>query len=187
MMRKLKRHLLLAVSAAGAALALAPAAAAQPDMPDPPGYVPSAPDVEPGSFSYPYNVIAVGPPPATDSRGTRISSNADKDAKSTGLPGSSLGNSEQAAGLLTTANARYGISAGMEPPGAANPGIDARAGIAAVPSAEDPSGKPPSSPEAIESSAPDELSTPGGYTAPILETPGNPHTGVAGLEGPPLA
>jgi hypothetical protein len=184
--RNVKWHMLLA--AAAGALALAPVAGADPpDLPDQPGYVPGAPDTEPGSFSYPYNVIAVGPPPATDSRGVRISSSVDKVAQSTGLPGSSLGNGQQADGPLVTSNSRYGISAGLEPPSGANPGIDVRAGIAAVPSAEDPSGAPQATPPQIESTAPDNLGgTPGGYAAPLLETPGNPRLGVLGVDGPPL-
>lgn len=184
----MKRPMMFAVSAAAAAVALAPAAAAQPDLPDQPGYVPGVPDAEPGSFSYPYNVIAVGPPPVTDSRGVRISSSVDEAAQSVGLPGSSLGNGPQQDGPLVTSNSRYGISAGLEPPAGVNSGIDVRAGIAAVPSREDPSGAAQANPPQVESVAPDVLGgTPGGYAAPLLETPGNPHQGVAGVDGPPLA
>lgn len=177
------RHL-LAASVAGVALSLASPAGAQPTTPGAPGYVPGAPDVEPGSFSYPYNVIVVGPPPATDSRGTRISASVDTDMKSTGLPGSSLGNSPQADGPLVSSNSRYGISAGAEPPQPANPGIDVRAGIAGELAGESPTGQPPQTPAPIESDQPQELSTPGGYPAPILETPGTVREGPAGVFGP---
>ncbi|MDG4668462.1 hypothetical protein [Mycobacterium sp. 236(2023)] len=184
-MRVPKRHLLLAAAAAAAAFVLAPSAGAQPD--DVPGdfdFGIGPPGLQPGSYSYPYNVIVVGPPPATDSRGTRISAGVDKDAKSAGLPGSSLGNSQQAGGPLTSANTRNGISAGLEPAGEANTGIDVRAGIAAVPTGESANGQPPQDPIAIESSQPDELSTPGGYPAPILETPGTVREGPGGVFGP---
>ncbi len=181
------RHLLVATAAVAAALPLAPAVAAQPvnpvNTPGAPDFTQVIPGLQPGSFSYPYNVIVVGPPAATDSRGTRISAGVDKDAKSAGLPGSSLGNSPQAGGPLVTSNSRYGITAGLEPPGTANPGIDVRAGIAAVPSGEAADGQPPQTPVAIESAQPDELFTPGGYPAPILETPGTVREGPEGVEG----
>lgn len=121
-----------------AAVLSAPTAGADPvPLPDPPPYLPGAPAAEPGSFDYPYNVIAVGPPAATDSRGVRIGSIVDAPSQATGLPGSRLGNGEQAPGPLVTSNARYGISAGLEPPGPANPGINAGAGVA-LPIAELP-------------------------------------------------
>lgn len=190
MMRKVRHHLLLVALAAAAAVPLAPAAGAQPvapvnpvDPPGSPGYAGVVPDAEPGSFSYPYNVIEVGPPPGTDSRGTRISATVDKDAKSEGLPGSVLGNSPQAEGPLASSNTRYGITAGLEPAAGANPGIDVRAGVAA-PAGEDPGGQPPQTPVAIESSQPNDLSTPGGYPAPVLETPGTVREGPAGVDGP---
>jgi hypothetical protein len=182
-MGRVTRHL-LAASAAGVAVSLAPVAGAQPSTPGAPGYVPGAPDVEPGSFSYPYNVIVVGPPPETDSRGTRISAGVDPGAKSTGMPGSSLGNSQQADGPLVSSNSRYGITGGLEPAAGANPGIDVRAGIQARPSYEDPAGRPPEAPLPVESAQPDELVTPGGYPAPILETPGTVREGPAGIFGP---
>lgn len=178
-MRRVTRYL-LAASVAGVSLALAPQAGAQPSTPGAPGYLPGAPDTEPGSFSYPYNVIPVGPPPATDARGARISAGVDSDMKSAGLPGSSLGNSPQAAGPLVTSNSRYGISAGAEPPQAASTGIDARAGIAGELAGESPSGQPPQLLPPIESAQPAELTTPGGYPAPILETPGTIREGPAG-------
>lgn len=173
---------------AGATVALAPTASGQPVNPVNPPSIPDfaevIPGLQPGSFSYPYNVIVVGPPPATDARGTRISAGVDPDMKADGLPGSSLGNAPQADGPLVTANSRYGITAGLEPAAGGNPGPDVRAGIASVPSAEDPSGQPPQTPVPIESSQPDELSTPGGYPAPILETPGTVREGPAGVFGP---
>lgn len=182
-MRRSRTASALIVSASVIAQLLrAPAAAADPvPLPDPPPYLPGAPLAEPGSFDYPYNVIAVGPPPSTDSRGVRISSNADQPSQSTGLPGSKLGNGEQAPGPLVTSNARYGISAGLEIPGPANPGIDARAGIAALPSVEDPAGHSPSAPPPPEAPAPIEGLP--GYPPPQLELPGNPHSTV---EGDPL-
>ena len=83
-----------------------------------------------------------------------------------------------------SSNSRYGITAGLEPPAGGNPGIDVRAGIAAVPSAENASGQPLQTPLPIESTQPDELMTPGGYPAPILETPGTVREGPAGVFGP---
>lgn len=151
-MRRLRAGLLIGLASA---VLVAPTAGADPiPLPDPPPYLPGAPLAEPGSFDYPYNVIAVGPPASTDSRGTRIASSVDAPSQSTGLPGSRLGNGEQAPGPLVTSNTRYGISAGLELPVPANPGIDAIAGGAAVPSAENPDGHPP----------------------PLVELPGNPHT-----------
>lgn len=179
---------LLLAAAAAAALSLAPAAAAQPvnpvDAPGSPDFTQVIPGLQPGSFSYPYNVIVVGPPAATDSRGTRISAGVDKDMKADGLPGSSLGNSQQAGGPLVSSSTRYGITAGLEPPGAGNPGIDVRGGVAATPSSENASGRPPQDAMPIESVQPDELATPGGYPAPILETPGTVREGPAGVYGP---
>ncbi|OAN41719.1 hypothetical protein [Mycolicibacterium iranicum] len=172
----------------GAVLASAPSAAAQPanppSNPGAPDFTQVIPGLQPGSFSYPYNVIVVGPPPATDSRGTRVSAGVDKDMKADGLPGSALGNSPQAGGPLVSSNARYGISAGLEPAAGGNPGLDIRAGVSAVPSGEDPSGQPPQAPVPIESGQPDELATPGGYPAPILETPGTIREGPTGVFGP---
>lgn len=114
----------------GLAIATAPPAVAQPDLPDPPPWVPLAPDVEPGSFDYPYNVIAVEPPPLTDSRGVRIAATVDNPSQAAGLPGSSRGNAPQDDGPLVTSNTRYGISAGLESPGAPSPGVAAGAGVA---------------------------------------------------------
>ena len=192
-MSGVRRAVVLAASAAVAAVplsvvsGLSPVAAAQPQnpapSPDTPGFVNVIPDLEPGSFSYPYNVIEVGPPPATDSRGTRISAGVDQDSKSVGLPGSSLGNSQQAGGPLVSSNTRNSITGGLEPAAGANPGIDVRAGTAALPSAETANGLPPQTPIAIESSQPDDLSTPGGYPAPVLETPGTVREGPAGVFG----
>lgn len=188
-MRKMTRHLLLAAAAAAAAaLPLAATAAAQPvnpvDTPGSPDFDQVIPGLQPGSFSYPYNVIVVGPPPETDSRGTRISAGVDQGAKSTGLPGSSLGNSQQAGGPLVSSNTRFGITGGLEPSSGANPGIDVRGGVAATPSSENASGRPPQDALPIESVQPDELATPGGYPAPILETPGTVREGPAGVYGP---
>lgn len=171
-MRRLGAGLLIGL---GSAVLGAPTAGADPiPLPDPPPYLPGAPLAEPGSFDYPYNVIAVGPPAATDSRGVRIGSNVDPPSQSTGLPGSRLGNGEQAPGPLVTSNTRYGISAGLELPGPANPGIDARAGGAAVPSAESPDGHPPVVLPPAEAAAP--AGDRPGYPPPLVELPGNPHT-----------
>lgn len=157
------------------AVLVAPTAGADPiPLPDPPPYLPGAPLAEPGSFDDPYNVIAVGPPAATDSRGTRIASSVDAPSQSTGLPGSRLGNGEQAPGPLVTSNTRYGISAGLELPGPVNPGIDARAGGAASPSRESPDGSPAPVPAQPEAAAPTDGLP--GYPPPLLELPGNPHT-----------
>src|SRR5688572_15557494 len=77
-MRPAQTRLLLIVSTSMTIQLPAPSAGAEPvPLPGPPPYVPGAPDAEPGSFDYPYNVIAVGPPAATDSRGVRIGSNVD--------------------------------------------------------------------------------------------------------------
>lgn len=183
-MRRTKTGLMLIVSASAISHLLVPTAGADPvPLPDPPPYLPGAPTAEPGSFDYPYNVIAVGPPPATDSRGVRIGSNVDPPSQSTGLPGSRLGNGEQAPGPFVTSNSRYGISGGLELPGPANPGIDARAGVSALPSAEDPAGHPPSQFATPEAAAPTEDDLPG-YPPPLLELPGNPHSTA---DGPPLS
>lgn len=167
---------LLIASAAAIAHLLAPSAAADPvPLPDPPPYLPGAPLAEPGSFDYPYNVIDPGPPPATDARGTRISSTVDAPSQSAGLPGSRLGNGEQQSGPLVTSNTRYGITGGLELPGPANPGVDARAGIASVPASESADGQRPPvlpDPEAIAPTG-DDLP---GYPPPLLGLPGNPHT-----------
>lgn len=130
-MRRLGAGLLIGL---GSAVLGAPTAGADPiPLPDPPPYLPGAPLAEPGSFDYPYNVIAVGPPAATDSRGVRIGSNVDPPSQSTGLPGSRLGNGEQAPGPLVTSSARYGISAGLELPVPANPGVGAASPLPDLP------------------------------------------------------
>ncbi|MEH3141874.1 MAG: hypothetical protein PGN37_17185 [Mycobacterium kyogaense] len=165
----------LAISAAAVATCMP--AAAQPDLPDPPPWVPLAPDVEPGSFDYPYNVIAVEPPPLTDSRGVRITATVDGPSQAEGLPGSSRGNAPQDDGPLVTSNSRYGISAGLEPPGTPTPGVAAGAGIAALPAAESPSGTPPSTSPQPESTLPDDLPL---YPVPVIEEPGNPHEPIYG-------
>lgn len=165
----------------GLAIAAAPHAGAQPDLPDPPPWVPLAPDVEPGSFDYPYNVIAVEPPPLTDSRGVRIAVTVDTPSQAAGLPGSSRGNAPQDEGPLVTSNTRYGISAGLEPPGTPPPGVVAGAGVAEAPAAEAPSGSPPSLAPHPESALPDDLQV---YPLPLLEEPGNPHRPIYGQPFP---
>ncbi|KMO76998.1 hypothetical protein MOBUDSM44075_02038 [Mycolicibacterium obuense] len=176
MMRRTSVSLLAAMTLA-AAIAAAPIAGAQPDLPDPPPWVPLAPDVEPGSFDYPYNVIAVEPPPLTDSRGVRIAATVDTPSQAEGLPGSSRGNAPQDEGPLVTSNSRYGISAGLEPPGTPTPGVSAGAGVAAMPTAESPSGTPPSTVAPPESPLPDDLPV---YPLPAIEEPGNPHEPIYG-------
>ncbi|WP_099023910.1 hypothetical protein [Mycolicibacterium palauense] len=170
-----------ALTLAAALAPIAPVATAQPDLPDPPPYVPGEPEAEPGSFDYTYNIIAVGPPAVTDSRGAQISSSVDPAMGATGLPGSRLGNSGPADGPLVTSNSRYGISGGLEPPGIPTPGINVGAGVSALPSTEDAAGRPPATPLEPESAAPTDVA---GMPPPLLELPGNPH-GTA--EGPPLA
>lgn len=161
----------------GLAIAVAPPVMAQPDLPDPPPWVPLAPDVEPGSFDYPYNVIAVEPPPLTDSRGVRIAVTVDGPSQAAGLPGSSRGTAPQDDGPLVTSNTRYGISAGLESPGTPSPGVAAGAGVATPPAAESPSGAAPSAVPQAESPLPEELP---GYPLPVLEEPGNPHRPIYG-------
>lgn len=179
----LRHRLPLLASGAAAAVVLAPIAAAQPGLPDPPPYIPGAPLPDSGSYSYPYNVIPVGPPPSNDSRGTRVAASVDSQMGSTGLPGSQLGNAEQQDGPLVTSNSRYMISGGSEPAGSPAPGINVGAGVTQLPSASK-DGAPPTPPPVPESTAPGTLP---GNPMPILETPGTPREGVLGVEGPPLA
>ncbi|MBO0681328.1 hypothetical protein JRC04_28025 [Mycolicibacterium sp. S2-37] len=143
---------LLAVTGA-ASVPLAPAASAQLDQPSPPPYIPGNVDPQPGSFSFPYNVILVGPPAAFDARGVNATATVDPAQSAFGMPGDALGNSPPPPNSLTGSNALYGISAGgvdaPPPPGTVN----IAAGHPAATGLEDPSGKPPSNAAGPESAA----------------------------------
>ncbi|MDY7000034.1 MAG: hypothetical protein SW019_25890 [Actinomycetota bacterium] len=176
----------LTFSAACASLAavstvFAPAAGAQ-DLPDPPPYVPddSVFSAFPGSYDYTYNVIAVGPPPTTDSRGTNVSATVDSAMSAVGLPGSKLGNGGPNDQGWVSSNAMYGISAGMAPSGQPVGGVNIGAGVSGLAS-ESATGAPPQSPTPVESVMPTDT---GGYPSPVLETPGNPRLGVEGVDVP---
>lgn len=134
---------------------LAPAAGAEPpDLPPQPPYIPGDVSPQPGSFSYPYNIILVGPPATTDARGVRITTNAGAGQQLSGLPGSALGNTGQAPGSLTNSSALNGISVGnthSEPP---NPGINITAGPQTSVQLENADGQSPQSVLGIESALP---------------------------------
>ncbi|WP_238396347.1 hypothetical protein [Mycolicibacterium sp. CBMA 234] len=162
------------VIALSALLLTADPAHAQP--PPPPPWIPGAPLPFPGSFSYPYNIIAVPAPATTDARGVRMAAGVDPAAAADGLPGSKLGNSPNKPNILTSSSTRNGIAAGTVPAQPPNPGVNIGAGQE-NPALEDPSGKPPASATGVESSPP--TSAPGGpgAPAPILESPsGKPAT-----------
>jgi hypothetical protein len=144
-----------------------PSAGADPTLPDPPPYLPGNVDPVPGSFSYPYNVIMVGPPWTVDARGIQVGTNASAGQPPVGLPGSQLGTSPHPANSLTSANARYGISAGMEPAPAVDPGVIVGAGVPAPSGLEDPKGQPPSTAPVPEAAAP----TTAPPAQPALEDP----------------
>ena len=152
-------------------LATAPQAAAQPELPSPPPWVPLAPTDYPGNFSYLYNVIAVGPPPTNDARGVRIASNVDPAAQSVGLPGDKLGSGPPQPGPLVTSNARYGISAGMEAAGTNRTGVVVSSGSSRQPTGESPTGAPPSTAPEPESTMPTDLQIPDNPQLPIDENP----------------
>jgi hypothetical protein len=155
------------------ALTTAPQSAAQPEVPAPPPWVPLEPTAFPGDYSYLYNVIAVGPPPTSDARGVRVASNVDPAAQSVGLPGDMLGNGPLQPGPLVTSNARYGISAGMEPAGTNRGGVDISSGNARQPTGENPTGAPPSTPPEPESTMPTTLQVPDNPELPVDERPQN--------------
>lgn len=158
----------LVLVAAAAVLGPAPLASADPPpLPPAPPYIPGSVAPQPGSFSYPYNVIVVPPPAAVDARGVNVSTNVDPASQSTGLPGDQLGNSAPPANSLTGSNALYGIAAGTTAPPAPNPTVNVAAGSNAA-GLEDPSGKPPQNPTAPEAAAP---TTVPGYAPPVLEDP----------------
>ncbi|WP_422744398.1 hypothetical protein ACN27E_20990 [Mycobacterium sp. WMMD1722] len=155
---------------AGLLLTLAPAASAQLEQPSPPPYIPGDVDPQPGSFSYPYNVIVVPPPAAVDARGVNITTNVDPSSQAIGMPGSELGNSPPPANSLTGSNVLYGVEAGIasyQSEQAPLPTVNITAGAPVTGSLEDPAGKPPSNPVATEATAP---TTAPGYPPPILET-----------------
>ncbi|MBI3216754.1 MAG: hypothetical protein HYZ38_23310 [Mycobacterium sp.] len=135
---------------------LCPTAAADPvPLPDPPPYVPNDLSPFPGSYSYPYNVIMVGPPWTVDARGVQIGTNIDPGLRPEGLPGSQLGNSAHPDNSLTLSNARYGISAGIAPVPEVDPGVIIDAGSPAA-GLENPDGRPPTSvlePESVPPTA----------------------------------
>ncbi|AQA05530.1 hypothetical protein BVC93_27695 [Mycobacterium sp. MS1601] len=149
------RYLPAVAVAAGLMAVAAPTAAAEPpDLPGAPDYVPGAPTPEPGSFSYPYNIIVTGPPATTDARGVRITTNAAAGQQLSGLPGSQLGNTGQAAGSLTNSSASYGISVGNSHPEPPSPGINISAGPQTSVTLESADGQSPQSVLGIESALP---------------------------------
>jgi hypothetical protein len=144
-----------AIAAVALLVLTAPEAAAEPpDLPGGPDYVPGAPLPEPGSFSYPYNIIVTGPPPTTDARGVRITTNAGAGQQLSGLPGSQLGNAGQAPGSLTSSSASYGISVGNSHPMPPNAGINISAGPQTSVQLESADGRSPQSVLGIESALP---------------------------------
>lgn len=133
----------------------APAAAAEPpDLAPAPPYIPGDVSPQPGSFSYPYNIIVVGPPATTDARGVRITTNAAAGQQLSGLPGSQLGNTGQAPGSLTNSSALHGISVGNSHPEPPNPGINITAGPQTSVQLESADGQSPQSVLGIESALP---------------------------------
>lgn len=158
---------------------VAPVAAAEPpDLPPQPPYIPGDVSPEPGSFSYPYNIILVGPPATTDARGVRITTNAAAGQQLSGLPGSQLGNTGQAPGSLTNSSTLNGISVGNTHSQPANPGINITAGPQTGVTLESPGGLPPQQISDLEAAAP--TTDP---TMPVmgLEDPsGKPLTAPAG-------
>jgi hypothetical protein len=155
------KHLATAgLAALLSALTLAASAhASPPSLPGPPPWIPEVPGTPyQGTGSYIYNYIDVPPPAMVDARGVNIGSNAAPGLTLDGLPGSRLGNSAHHANELTSANARYGIAAGLAPPPAVAPGPAISAGAVAA-GLESPDGQPPppatptSAPGALENSA----------------------------------
>ncbi|WP_422742696.1 hypothetical protein ACN27E_15300 [Mycobacterium sp. WMMD1722] len=153
---------------AGGLLTLAPAASAQLEQPAPPPYIPGDVSPDAGSFSFPYNVILVGPPAAFDARGVNAAATVDPAQSAFGLPGDALGNSPPPPNQLTGSNVLYGISAGgvaaPPPPGTVN----IAAGHPADTGLEDPAGRPPTSPSGPESPA--STAAPA-IPLPVLEAP----------------
>jgi hypothetical protein len=158
---------------------LSPNAAAEPpDLAPAPPYIPGDVSPQPGSFSYPYNIIVVGPPATTDARGVRITTNAAPGQQLNGLPGSQLGNTGQAPGTLTNSSALNSISVGNSHPEPPNPGINITAGPQTGVTLESPGGQPPQQVSGLEAAAP--TSDP---TVPVitLEDPnGKPPAAPAG-------
>ena len=160
------------------------AAHAAPPLPPPPPYVPGVPLPFPGSYLYPYNVITVPAPATFDARGVRATDNADPTSAADGMPGSQMGLSPNKSNYLTSANARYGIGAGLTPPQTVSPGMNIGAGME-VPALEDPGGQPPKSPTGAESSQPTSVPAVPGQPAPILEDPNGQPPGSSSSSGSP--
>ncbi|MGB3485047.1 MAG: hypothetical protein WBB07_22855 [Mycobacterium sp.] len=174
-----KQQMIGAAALAGlASLTLVPVAAAAPDLPPQPPYIPGDVSPQPGSFDYPYNIIVVAPPATTDARGVKIHTNAGAGQQLSGLPGSQLGNTGQAEGSLTNSSAQYGISVGNSHPEPPNPGIGITAGPQTSVQLESPDGRRPESALGVESSLPNsdptvpvmELEDPQGNRAPAAAT-----------------
>jgi hypothetical protein len=157
----------IVVAVAAVALWQPPLAGAQPALPPAPPYVPGDVSPQPGSFSYPYNVIVVPPPASVDARGVNVTANVDPGSQSAGLPGSRLGNSAPPANSLTGSNVLYGIEAGIGTYQQPNPTVTIAAGSNAT-GLEDPSGQPPQDPGRPEAAAP---TTAAGDAPPVLEDP----------------
>ncbi|MET0897102.1 MAG: hypothetical protein ABWY45_04225 [Mycobacterium sp.] len=151
-----RQHIVAAALTAGAlALVSAPVAPAEPpDLAPAPPYIPGDVSPEPGSFSYPYNIILVGPPATTDARGVRITTNAAAGQQLSGLPGSQLGNTGQAPGSLTNSSTLNGISVGNSHSQPPNPGINITAGPQTAVTLESPGGLPPQQVSDLEAAAP---------------------------------
>jgi len=163
--------LIIVALLAGAVLSAARAAAEPAPLPDPPPYVPDNVAPYPGSFSYPYNVVMVGPPWTVDARGVQIGTNGAALESPSGLPGSQLGNSPHPDNSLTSSNARYGISAGTLPTPTVDPGviIGSGPGISDFGTGlESPGGIPPTAAPGAEASPP---------TAPAQPPLEDPHGG----------
>lgn len=130
-----------------AVAASAAAQAAPPTLPGPPPWIPEVPGLPyQGTGSYLYNYIEVPPPATVDARGVNIGTNAELGRQLQGLPGSKLGNSPHHPDELTSANALYGIDAGMALAPTVSPGPAVSAGLAGR-GLESPSGVPtPASP-----------------------------------------
>jgi hypothetical protein len=151
----LHRVIPAAFCAGALSVGIASAAVAEPpDLAPEPPYIPGDVAPQPGSFSYPYNIIEVGPPATTDARGVRITSNAAPGLQLEGLPGSQLGNAGQAPGTLTSSSALNGIAVGNTHPEPPNPGINITAGPQPGATLESPDGQAPQAVPGIESSLP---------------------------------
>lgn len=168
------------------ALVMAATASAQPS---PPPWIPGAPQANPGSYSFPYSIIAVPAPATTDARGIRAAATADPGAEASGIPGSQLGLSPNKPNALTSSSTRYRIGAGSNPSPSlptVNPGTNIGAGME-VPTLEDPGGAAPKTAPSAESSQSTIVPPIPGQPAPILEAPGGQSVQVSTTAAAPPA